>query len=234
VLEIHIETIIPGDYGWTYAGELGFFNTALNRALGVAEGPPQLMRWSLDPTAMIGINQLHHRVRLQPFLGTLGLCPAGDGWSSAWPPRRTGGNLDCKALVAGTVLYVPVEVDGARVSLGDGHAAQGDGEASGTAIECPMEQVDLRFVLRDDLELDALRAKTPTAWLTFGFSETLDEAVVTALNGMLDVVMTQFQLARKDALALVSVTADVRITQLVNGVRGIHVVLPHDAIDVVR
>jgi acetamidase/formamidase len=232
VVEIHLEAIVPGSYGWTFAGEIGFFNTALNQALGVAEGPPQLVRWSLDPTAMVGISHLRHRVQLRPFLGTLGLCPAGEGWLSAWPPRRTGGNMDCKELVAGTVLYMPVEVDGALVSLGDGHAAQGDGESSGTAIECPMAQVDLRFILREDLHLATLRAKTPTGWITFGFSETLDEAIITALNDMLDLVMTQFSLERKEALALTSVAADVRITQLVNGVRGVHVVLPHGAIDI--
>jgi acetamidase/formamidase len=231
VLEIQIETIVPGDYGWTFAGEIGFFNSALNRALGVADGPPQLVRWSLDAAAMIGVSHRHQRVRLRPFLGTLGVCPAGAGWISAWPPRRTGGNMDCKELVAGTALYLPVEVEGARVSLGDGHAAQGDGEASGTAIECPMEQVDLRLILHDDLQLDAPRANAPGGWITFGFSETLDAAVVVALNDMCELVRARFHLERKDALALISVTADVRISQLVNGVRGVHVVLPHGAIE---
>lgn len=233
VLEIHLEAIVPGAYGWTFAGEIGFFNTALNRALEVAEGPPTLVRWSLDLATMTATNDLGHRVYLRPFLGTLGLCPAMDGWISAWPPRRTGGNTDCKELVAGTVLYVPIEVEGGMVSLGDGHAAQGDGESSGTAIECPMERVDLRLVLRNDLQLDALRANTPTAWVTFGFSEMLDDAVVIALNDMINLVMSEFQVARKEALALVSVAADVRITQLVNGTRGVHVVLPHKAIEVV-
>ncbi|MCG8346257.1 MAG: acetamidase/formamidase family protein [Chloroflexales bacterium] len=181
VLEVHLDAIIPGSYGWTFAGEIGFFNTALNRALGVADGEAHLMRWSLDPIAMVGTNHMGYRVSLRPFLGTLGLCPADEGGISAWPPRRTGGNLDCKELVSGTVLYVPVEVDGALVSLGDWHAAQGDGEASGTAIECPMDQIDLRFILRDDLQLDTIRAKTSTGWVTFGFSETLDDAIVFAL-----------------------------------------------------
>ena len=140
-------------FGWTFAGEIGFFNAALNQALGVSVGEPQLLRWSLDPSTMTGTSHLYHRVRLRPFLGTLGLCPAANGWLSAWPPRRTGSNLDCKELVAGTVLYVLVEVDEAYVSLGDGHADQGDGEASGTAIECPFDQVDLHLVLRDDLHL---------------------------------------------------------------------------------
>lgn len=231
VLEIHVEAIVPGAYGWTFGGEVGFFNTALNQALGVGEGEPQLLRWSLDPANLTATSHLHHRVRLRPFLGTLGLCPAGDGWLSAWPPRRTGGNLDCKELIAGTVLYIPIEVDGAYVSLGDGHAAQGDGESSGTAIECPFERVDLRLVIRDDLHLTALRANTPTSWVTFGFDETLDQAVAIALNDMLDLIMAQYHLPRKEALALASVTTDVRISQLVNGVRGVHVVLPHGAIE---
>jgi acetamidase/formamidase len=234
VLEIHVETLVPGTYGWTFAGEIGFFNTALNQMLGVSAGEPELVRWSLDSSTMTATSHLHHHVRLRPFLGTLGLCPAGDGWLSAWPPRRTGGNLDCKELVAGTVLYVPVEVDGAYVSLGDGHAAQGDGEASGTAIECPMEQVDLRFFLRDDLQLTTLRANAPSGWITFGFSESLDEAIVMALNDMLDLVIGQLGLARKEALALISVVTDVRISQLVNGVRGVHVILPHGAIETAR
>ncbi len=231
VLEIHVDAIVPGAYGWTFGGEIGFFNTALNQALGVAEGPPALLRWSIDPSAMAATNHLGQRVRLRPFLGTLGLCPAGEGWLAAWPPRRTGGNLDCKELVAGSVLYVPIEVEGAYVSLGDGHAAQGDGEASGTAIECPIEQVDLRFVLRDDLQLSVLRARAPAGWLTFGFGEQLDDAVAMALGDMLALVCTQAGVGRKEALALISVVADVRITQLVNGVRGVHVLLPHDAFE---
>jgi acetamidase/formamidase len=86
-------------------------------------------------------------------------------------------------------------------------------------------------VLRTDLELTTLRANTPAGWITFGFNESVDEAVVVALNDMLDLVMSQFDLVRKDALALISVAADLRITQLVNGVRGIHVILPHGAIE---
>lgn len=231
VLEVHIEAIKPGAYGWTFAGEIGFFNTELNRQLGVAAGEPLLVRWSLDADALVGISHLGHRVRLRPFLGTLGLCPEGEGWQSAWPPRRTGGNLDCKELVAGTVLYLPVETEGALLSLGDGHAAQGDGESSGTAIECPMERVDLRLILRKDLSLDAARAHTPTGWLTFGFGESLEAAVVEALNRMLDFLKEHHGLDHKEALAIASVAVDVRITQLVNGTVGAHAVLPHGVVE---
>lgn len=231
VLEVHVEAVVPGPYGWTFAGETGFFNTGLNRVLGVAEGEPLLVRWSLDADAMIGTSHLGHRVHLRPFLGTLGLCPGDPGWQSAWPPRRTGGNLDCKELVAGTVLYLPVEVEGALLSLGDGHAAQGDGESSGTAIECPMERVDLRLVLREDLSLDAPRAHTPAGWITFGFGESLEAAVAEAINRMLDLLQARHELNRKEALALSSVAVEARITQLVNGTVGAHAILPHGVLE---
>ena len=231
VLEVHIESVVPGTWGWTLAGEIGFFNTALNRALGVTDGPPRITRWRLDPDALVGESQHGHRVGLRPFLGTIGLAPTeAPGWHSAWPPGRTGGNLDCKELIAGSTLYLPVAAPGALVSVGDGHAAQGDGEVSGTAIECPMDRVDLRYVVRDDLELDAPRAHSSVGWITFGFGRDLGEAAAMALNGMLELMMQEISTSRKDALALASLVVDVRVTQLVNGVRGVHAVLPHDAI----
>ena len=231
VLEVHVEAVVPGVWGWTLAGEIGFFNTALNRSLGVLDGPPSITRWRLDPQVGVGTSHRGHRVRLRPFLGTIGLAPTDEpGWHSAWSPRRTGGNLDCKELVAGSTLYLPIAAPGALISVGDGHAAQGDGEAGGTGIECPMDRVDLRYVVRDDLELDAPRANTPAGWLTFGFDEDLDEAATAALNGMLNLMERSFGLGRKEALALASVAVDVRATQLVNGVRGVHAVLPHGAV----
>jgi acetamidase/formamidase len=230
VLEIHIETVVPGTWGWTVAGEIGFFNSKLNRTLGVAEGQPRTTRWRLDTEAMIARSHHGHSVGLRPFLGTIGLSPATPGWHSAWSPGRTGGNLDSKELTAGSTLYLPVAVPGALVSVGDGHAAQGDGEVSGTGIECPIERADLRYVVRNDLELDAPRARTPEAWITFGFSEDLHEAAAQALNGMLDLMMRQFGLSRKDTLALASPVVDLRVTQLVNGVCGVHARLPHEAI----
>jgi acetamidase/formamidase len=116
------------------------------------------------------------------------------------------------------------------LSLGDGHATQGDGEISGTAIECPMERVDLRLVLRDDLDCTRIQANTPSGWITFGFDESLDVATVQAIDGMLQLLQHRYRISRKEALGLASVAVDVRITQLVNGVRGVHACLPHDAI----
>lgn len=231
VLEIQVEAVLPAAWGWTQVGDVGTFNIALNRALGIADGVSQVTRWALDAEAMVGTNQHGHRVRLRPFLGTIGLAPAAPGWHTAWPPRSTGGNLDCKELVAGSTLFLPVAVPGGLVSVGDGHAAQGDGEVGGTAIECPMNEVDLRFVVRNDLTLDAPRANTPAGWLTFGFGADLDEAAVAAMNGMLDLLAERLGFQRKDALALASVTVNLHVTQLVNGIVGVHAVLPHDVIE---
>ena len=146
---------------WTLTGDIGTFSAALNRALGITDGSQHVVRWRLDSDAMIATSQGDHRVRLRPFLGTVRLALAAPGWHEAWPPRLTVGNLDCKELVAGSTLYLPVAVPGALVSVGDGHAAQGDGEAGGTAIECPIDRVDLRYVVRNDLAFDAPRAHTP-------------------------------------------------------------------------
>ena len=104
-------------------------------------------------------------MRLRPFLGVLGMPPVGRGNHSTIPPRPQGGNIDCKELVAGTTLFLPIPVDGALVSAGDGHGAQGDGEVSGTAIECPLDRAQLTLDVRDDLDLRMPAARTRDAWL---------------------------------------------------------------------
>ena len=98
------------------------------------------------------------------------------------------------------------------------------------AIECPMEEVKLTFHLHPDLQLNTPRAKTSEGWITFGLSEDLDEAMYKALNAMLDLMEEQYSLSRKEALDLASLLVDLRITQIVNGTRGVHAVLPHGAI----
>jgi len=142
-----------------------------------------------------------------------------------WTPRRTGGNLDAAVLTEGSVLYLPVEVEGALVSVGDGHAVQGHGESSGTGIECMTEEAKLRYVVRPDLKLDAPRAETPRGWVAFGVGDTLDDASTMALRGMLRWLTEAYDLPRKEALALASVCVDLEVTQLVNGGRGLHAVL---------
>jgi acetamidase/formamidase len=142
----------------------------------------------------------------------------------------SGGNIDCKELVAGTTVYLPIPVDGALLSAGDGHAAQGDGEVSQLAIECPLERAQLTVSVRDDLTLSTPIARTDDAWLTFGFDEDLDEAAALAIDAMLELMGREHGLERREALALASIVVDLRVTQMVNRVRGVHAVLPHDAI----
>jgi acetamidase/formamidase len=155
--------------------------------------------------------------------------PADAGVHSTIPPRPHGGNIDCKELVAGTTLFLPIPVDGALFSAGDGHARQGDGEVSGTAIECPA-RATLTLDVRDDLALEWPVARTADAWLAFGFDRDLNRAAEIALAGMLDLMGRELGLDRSDALALASVLVDLRITQVVNDVQGVHAVLPDDAL----
>jgi acetamidase/formamidase len=187
--------------------------------------PPHELRWELD--GEVG-RAAGRTVRLAPFLGLLGMPPPELGVHPTFPPRRWGGNIDCKELVAGTTLFLPIPVDGALFSAGDGHAAQGDGEVSGTAIECPAS-AQLTLDVRDDLVLEWPIARTHDAWLTFGFDEHLGRAARIAVDGMLELMGREHGLGRDDALAFASIVVDLRVTQVVNGSLGVHAVLRDDA-----
>ena len=156
--------------------------------------------------------------------------PPEPGVHSTGPPRRWGGNIDCKLLVAGTTLFLPIPVDGALLSAGDGHARQGDGEVSGTAIESPFERAQLTLGVRDDLDLRMPLARTEDAWVAFGFDEDLGAAATLALETMLDLMEHEHGVSRDHALALASVVVDLHVTQIVNGAQGVHAILRDDAI----
>ena len=225
-LGIHIGSVRPGAWGYTAVGGWPHY---INSRLGVeAEGTYLL--WTLDPDTMQGRNQYGQRVSLRPFFGVMGMPPAEPGLHSTVPPRPTGGNLDCKELVAGSTLYLPIAVPGGLFSVGDGHARQGDGESSVTAIECPMEAVDITFSLHPELRLTMPRANTPAGWITFGLHEDLDEAALLALEGMVELLVELYGFDRHQALGMASVLVDLRITQMVNEVKGVHALLPHNAI----
>jgi acetamidase/formamidase len=226
-LEVRIEEVRIGAWGVTDAGG---WHTPLNERLRVADGEPAGLEWKLDAGAGVGRDQHDRQVRLRPFLGVIGMPPDETGVHSTGPPRSCGGNIDCKELVAGTTLFLPIPVDGALLSAGDGHAAQGDGEVSQLAIEAPVERARLTLVVRDDLRLTNPIAWTPEAWLTFGFDEDLDEAAAQAIDGMLDLMAREHGFERRESLALASVVVDLRVTQMVNGARGIHARLAHDAL----
>jgi len=208
-LAVTIEEVRPATWGVTWGHELR-------------------VEWTLS--GGVGREEQGRLVELAPFLGVLGMPPAEPGRHPTGPPRRCGGNIDCKELVAGTTLFLPIPVDGALFSAGDGHAAQGDGELSGTAIECPVERAVLRLELRADLELRAPIARIDGAWLAFGFDADLDLAAEQAAATVLDLMERELAIDRNYALALASVAVDLRVTQIVNGVKGVHAVLRDDAI----
>jgi acetamidase/formamidase len=226
-LAVRINAIQVGAWGACAAGG---WSADWNDRLGVSAGPGVFHNWTLDARTATGRNQHGHTVSLRPFMGVMGVAPAEPGVHSTVPPRATGGNLDCKALVAGTTLYLPVQAPGALFSTGDGHAAQGDGEVSISAIECPVERVDLTFDLLDDFPIDAPVANTPAGWLAMGFHEDLNQAMVAAVEAMLKLIQRLHGVSRPDALALASVAADFHVTQVVNQVSGVHGILPHGAI----
>lgn len=223
VLEVQINDIRPGTYGMTIAGDLPLYE-------GLGINRRAFLAWTLDPDAMVGRDQYGHTLALHPFMGVMGMPPDEPGTHSTGPPRFCGGNLDCKELVAGSTLYLPIPIPGGLFSVGDGHALQGDGEVCGTAIECPMERVSLTLRLRDDLRLTMPRANTPAGWLTMGLYEDLNQAMDMAMLGMLDLMEELYHLPRPEAMALASLVVDLRITQVVNGVRGVHALLPHGAL----
>ena len=146
------------------------------------------------------------------------------GRVSSGPPGFHGGNFDLKELVAGSTLYLPVHVPGALLSIGDGHAAQGDGEVSGTAIETALSG-RVRIVLHKDREILWPRAETPTHFISIGLHTDLDEASRIATREMIDFLVAEKGIPRDEAYILASVAVDLRVTQLVDGTKGIHAMI---------
>src|SRR5580698_10333705 len=164
------------------------------------------------------------RIPIRPFFGNLGVAPPMGILNSA-PPSYNAGNLDNKWLVAGTKLFIPVQAPGALFAVGDGHAAEGDGEVCLTAIETNLTGV-FRFTVRKNMKLRWPRAETPTHIITMGLHESLDQAARRATKEMIDYLMTERSLSRDDAYMLTSAAADLHVTQVVDGVKGVHAMLP--------
>jgi len=228
VLAVRFDELVPDDWGYTGSGGV---DTPLNRALGLADpstrGP---LLWDLDRTAGTAHNQLGLGVRTAPFLGLVGLPPEATGEHSTIPPRPLGGgNIDCRELVAGATLYLPVTVPEALLSIGDGHAAQGDGEVSGTAVECGMTTT-MMLTLLDAAPVDGIHADTPAGRITFGFDADLNAATTTALDRMVDWIAGTYDITRAEALGMASVAVSMRVTQVANRTWGVHALLPQDAI----
>ena len=165
-------------------------------------------------------------VPLAPFFGIMATGPARNlGRVSSGPPGAFGGNIDLKDLTAGSTLYLPVHVPEALFMVGDGHAAQGDGEVDLTAIETSLTGT-FRFELIKGRPLAWPRAETPTHWITLGLHENLEEAMKMAIRECIKFLAEEKGLARADAYALASIAVDFEVTQVVDGVKGIHAMIP--------
>ena len=218
-LKVTIESFKPSGFGWT-ANIPGF------GLLADDFKDPALTIWKYDPDslepALFGKNG---RVPLKPFAGTIGNALAEPGTHSVVPPRRVGGNLDIRDLSAGVELYLPVEVDGALFSVGDTHAAQGDGEVCGTAIESPMDVI-LKLDLVKDANLKMPRFTTPgpvTRHLdtkgyevTTGIGPDLMTGAQHAVADMVELLASRYNMDPVEAYMLVSTCGDLRISEIVD------------------
>lgn len=165
-------------------------------------------------------------IALAPFFGVMGVAPPPVyGACTSIVPREFGGNMDLKELVAGTTLYLPVFAPGALFSCGDGHGVQGDGEVCVTALETALSGT-FRLTLRKDMHFALPRAETPTHHITMAFDDDLDDAAKTALREMIKLIGERIGLAPDDAYMFASLAVDLRVTQLVDGNKGIHAMLP--------
>ena len=167
-------------------------------------------------------------IPLHPFFGSMGVAPdPAAGRISSNPAGTHAGNLDNRLLVAGTTLFIPVHARGALFEIGDGHAAQGDGEVDQTAIETSLRG-RLQLTVRKDMTLAWPRAETPTLYIAMATDKDLAVATKTAIQEMIDFLVREKHLDKQTAYQLTSVAGNVAITQLVDGNVGVHVTLPKE------
>ena len=219
VLKVTLLSFAPSGWGWT-ANIPGF------GLLADEFKQPALHLWRYDPQSLApALFASRGKVPLKPFTGTIGVAPAEPGLHSIVPPRRVGGNMDVRDLAQGTELFLPVEVAGALFSVGDTHAAQGDGEVCGTAIESPM-RVALRFDLLKQTPLAFPRFRTPGPVsrhldaggydVCTGIGPDLMQAARAAVRSMVDLLSRQHGMPAIDAYLLCSVCGDLRISEIVD------------------
>ncbi len=214
-VKVTFDQYSPSGWGWT--GIFPEFGLLADQFKG-----PDLRIWKYDDRQALYSDMA--KVPVRPFTGTIGTALAEKGRHSVIPPRHVGGNLDIKDLVAGSSIYLPVEVAGALLSIGDTHAAQGDGEVCGTAIESPMSvtvKVELmkgenlkfpRFDIPDNALVSSLRKYTATT----GVGPCLLTAAQDAVSGMIDLLTKQQGVNAEDAYMLCSVCGDLKISEIVD------------------
>jgi acetamidase/formamidase len=188
----------------------------------------RLIHIPLDRERMVALPPWGGHVGLRPFFGIMGVAPSRSrGRVSSFPPGEHGGNLDNRELGEGSILYLPVWNRGGLFSVGDGHAVQGEGEVCLTAVETALTGT-FEFHVRKDLAIDFPRAETPTHYVTMGTDPDLDLAAKHALRRMIDDLVKSSGMSREDGYRLCSIAAELRVTQLVDGDKGIHLMLSKD------
>ena len=215
-LEVRIRAIdFRQNWGWTRIAPL--------RGT-IPEDFPKNKLWhtAIDRQRGVGTTPFGLEIPLAPFFGVMGVAPKpAYGRVTTIVPREFGGNMDLKELVAGSTLYLPIWTKGGLFSVGDGHGVQGDGEVCITALETALSGT-FELILRKDLRLDMPRAETPTHHITLGLDEDLDDAAKQALRQMIKLLGELAGLSPEDAYMLCSLGVDFRVTQLVDGNKGIH------------
>ena len=217
VLEVRILSItLPIAYG--YNGCSGFIRDLCDRATG--SGLVMMDRQKMTAEVAPGIT-----VPLRPFWGSMGVAPAAAlGRVNSNPPSHHAGNMDNKELVAGTTLFVPLFVKGGLLEIGDGHAAQGDGEVDQTAIETNLKG-RVQLIVRKDMKLEWPRIETPTHWITMGTDTSLVVATRTAVLQMVKFLQETKGITQTQAYKAASMAADLHITELVDGNVGVHMMI---------
>lgn len=219
VLEVRIRAIrLDVPYAYNSAGRNGFLADVF------PQGRTKII--PLDRKRMVGHFAAGIELPLKPFFGSMGVAPPpAAGKINSGPPGIHAGNLDNKELVAGTTLFIPVHAAGALFEVGDGHAGMGNGEVDITALETSMTGI-FQFIVRHDMHLKWPRAETPTHYITMGLDPDLTRAARLCALETIDFLVEQKKLSREDAYALTSAAVDLEITQLVDGTKGVHAMIP--------
>ncbi len=209
VLKVTLHEIVLGDYGWTaVVPGFGFLADEFTE--------PYVKTFTFEEGQTVATFADGITIPLRPFPGVIGVAPDTDEMLSTIPPRANGGNMDDPNLVEGTTVYFPVFVEGALLSIGDTHAAQGAGEVCGTAIEAPMRIVYQVEVLKDFPEIQEPQYETDAYYAVTAFATTLDEAARKATRYMIDHLVATRGMSRPDAYALVSLAGDLKIAEVVD------------------
>lgn len=230
---VYIEEAEPGDTLEARIQKIDLAIPYAYNAFGINRGflpedfPYRKMRIiPLDRDRMMAKFAPGIEIPLHPFFGSMGVAPPeAYGRIDSAPPGIHAGNMDNKELVAGTTLYLPVHARGALFEIGDGHAGQGNGEVDITALETSLTGT-VQFLVHKGTQQKYPRAETPTHYISMGFHQELYEATRIAVREMIDFLATEKKMSREDAYMLISVAGDVDITELVDGNKGVHVMLP--------